>query len=738
MSRRLFNLSWVGFAAAIGLLCSCPMHAQEGLWPPQSQPQPSTPPASEPREAPREPSRPRAIAVEVPPPEPISPREALFLAIELRDIEAAREALRNGAEAEINLGNPSPLATAALHDDVRMVALLLSFGGNPGTTKDSPLEEAVRHENVRIVELLLRSGARVPAAGSGVEMFRLAQRGSKAQELSKALLDSGGNPDLCLIAATRSANLDLMRFCLSRSADVGALPEDLNILSVALASEDAGFVGQVLGYGLEDRVLAGALRPAITVGNMDVVQRAVTAGAKPAFGDVEAAVESGGAEIGLFLLDQTAPKDSSVLAGGDVRSLIQRTDDLGLSELSSALRRKAGLSTWSLERLLPFLVGVALVLALVTLVGRNLGRSTAPKVSISGVGPSTGRRRPDASRPSAPAPVAAGSQQSVPTDQPQQSAAPRADLAPAFEPLSPAADEMAAPAPAPQPSAVAAASVPLAEVLAAQEVAPIPAQSAPAPTAQPAGPALAPPAPVEPPPASPAPQPAAQAVPQPAAPAMPAAAAVSAPPAGEGAWEVAPDLAVPSSTANAPVAVVPQATPGFEVKMPEVDLSHSADRVFAAARQAAAAPSNQPQNAGRRNVALVAPSRVTLLHPCPVPGSLRPEQLAMAERLVPSTMPRNVSVIAYNELEAVKSDISQAIPFFQLLSMLGYLGHAVWIFEGHVSAMAAGCQDADILIVDDGMMRFLPGNWRSVASRVMRGQDFYVFERQTGNLRRLK
>ena len=51
--------------------------------------------------------------------------------------------------------------------------------------------------------------------------------------------------------------------------------------------------------------------------------------------------------------------------------------------------------------------------------------------------------------------------------------------------------------------------------------------------------------------------------------------------------------------------------------------------------------------------------------------------------------------------------------------------------------MTAGCRDADVLIVDDGMIRYLPGNWRSVASRVMRGDDVIVFERATGALRRL-
>ncbi len=205
------------------------------------------------------------------------------------------------------------------------------------------------------------------------------------------------------------------------------------------------------------------------------------------------------------------------------------------------------------------------------------------------------------------------------------------------------------------------------------------------------------------------------------------------------AWQVAADLSAPAALAPpGPVVVAPQDQPSLEVRMPEVDLSHPADRVFAAVRQAAASASQQPESIGRRHVALVTPSRVTMLHPCPPPGTLALEQSTLAESLVPSGTPRNIAVIAYNELDAAKTNVSLVIPFFDLLRIFGYLGHAVWIFEGHVSAMAAGSQDADVLIVDDGMMRHLPGNWRSVAMRVMRGSDIYAFERRSGNLRRLK
>ena len=116
--------------------------------------------------------------------------------------------------------------------------------------------------------------------------------------------------------------------------------------------------------------------------------------------------------------------------------------------------------------------------------------------------------------------------------------------------------------------------------------------------------------------------------------------------------------------------------------------------------QAASGEAVRPDATDRRHIVLVTPARVTLLRPCPAPGSLAAGELAAAASIAPAGAPRNVAVIAYNEVYAVRGDIAAAIPFFDLLTGLGYLGHAVWIFEGHVSAMAAGCQDADVLIVN--------------------------------------
>ena len=46
------------------------------------------------------------------------------------------------------------------------------------------------------------------------------------------------------------------------------------------------------------------------------------------------------------------------------------------------------------------------------------------------------------------------------------------------------------------------------------------------------------------------------------------------------------------------------------------------------------------------------------------------------------------------------SAVSKEIPFFGLLNGLVYVGHSVWLFDGRVSELEAGCREADVLIVN--------------------------------------
>lgn len=71
------------------------------------------------------------------------------------------------------------------------------------------------------------------------------------------------------------------------------------------------------------------------------------------------------------------------------------------------------------------------------------------------------------------------------------------------------------------------------------------------------------------------------------------------------------------------------------------------------------------------------------------------------------------------------------------LLAFAYIGHAVWVFEGHFSALAAGCRDADLLLVDGGLVPFLQPDWIKVVSPVMRNPEIYVHDRATYALKKV-
>ena len=172
----------------------------------------------------------------------------------------------------------------------------------------------------------------------------------------------------------------------------------------------------------------------------------------------------------------------------------------------------------------------------------------------------------------------------------------------------------------------------------------------------------------------------------------------------------------------------------YEPCMPEVDERPDIEEIFDQARRAAAgevAPSGERSG---RHVVLVTPGRMIMRQPCPAPGSMPGSQVAPIERMISPQVKRNVAVIAYTELEAVMTDISRTIPFLGLLTGFAYVGHCVWIFEGHSSALAAGCRQADVLIVDGGMVPYLMEDWTVVVSKVMRKAEIYVHERRTFSL----
>jgi hypothetical protein len=176
----------------------------------------------------------------------------------------------------------------------------------------------------------------------------------------------------------------------------------------------------------------------------------------------------------------------------------------------------------------------------------------------------------------------------------------------------------------------------------------------------------------------------------------------------------------------------------YQPHMPQVDALEKLDDIFAEARKAARGEI-RPPGAGpdERFYVVVTPGRMVMYKPCPLPGSMSPDQVAPIERLLPPVVKRNIAVIANTEVQTVTKEISRAIPFVGMLMGFAYIGHAVWIFEGHPTSLQAGCREADLLIVDGGMTPFLSKDWIQAALSTMGDKEIYVHNRMTFKLNRV-
>ncbi len=183
-----------------------------------------------------------------------------------------------------------------------------------------------------------------------------------------------------------------------------------------------------------------------------------------------------------------------------------------------------------------------------------------------------------------------------------------------------------------------------------------------------------------------------------------------------------------------------QDTVDFSPRMPEVDVPSDLEDRFARARRIASGDESVPDPAGppqgRRRLVIVTPGRMCMLHKCPAPGSMQASAVTAIEQIAPSSKPLSIAVIAFTELRALRAGLAKAIPFAGYLLGLAYVGHAVVVFEGHPSALRAGCRDADLVIVDEAMIPVLQGAWLSVAWSVTRAPQALVFGRN-GSLKRL-
>jgi hypothetical protein len=139
---------------------------------------------------------------------------------------------------------------------------------------------------------------------------------------------------------------------------------------------------------------------------------------------------------------------------------------------------------------------------------------------------------------------------------------------------------------------------------------------------------------------------------------------------------------------------------------------------------------------GNRGISLVRADQTHYVLPAPPPGTINEQMVAGVKSVVSSEQPRNIAAIAAADALAGDpsrppqvTDVARHVPFFGLLVGLAYVGHPVWIFEAQPSMMPAGCEEADILILDSNAIATLPPGWAVDAGAVMRNPNILMFDR---------
>jgi len=188
----------------------------------------------------------------------------------------------------------------------------------------------------------------------------------------------------------------------------------------------------------------------------------------------------------------------------------------------------------------------------------------------------------------------------------------------------------------------------------------------------------------------------------------------------------------------------------FEPHLLGVELLSDMDGLFGAARRLSAtgeyplgagelpaeAAAELEKHKGERSVVIVTPGRLLMPVPAPEPGAVNPSSVEAVRKLLPPDPPLVVTAVSYTHLGALLADKTRAIPFLGFLVGFASIGHTVVVFEGHPSAFESGVRGSDVLLVDSGMLPFLPDGWAEAAFAVMRpGARVLIHDRPTFTLK---
>ena len=190
---------------------------------------------------------------------------------------------------------------------------------------------------------------------------------------------------------------------------------------------------------------------------------------------------------------------------------------------------------------------------------------------------------------------------------------------------------------------------------------------------------------------------------------------------------------------NSKIVKFPRPESIFEAHMPVVAQLPNMESVFASARLCSIPndPTSKDHREARQAV-IVLPDRRLLILPMFDPKQVSIDPRQQAKSVLRSDRPLHISVIActgfkglVQDEEVTVSAMIRSIPFLSFLASYAYVGHTVVVFEGHYSALEAGIRNADLLIVDSGMLPFLQMDWATVAFRVTRANArIFVHDRE--------
>ena len=174
----------------------------------------------------------------------------------------------------------------------------------------------------------------------------------------------------------------------------------------------------------------------------------------------------------------------------------------------------------------------------------------------------------------------------------------------------------------------------------------------------------------------------------------------------------------------------------FIPKMPEVQRLPDPAAVFAKARVQIANPSKvQGLQPNQRCLGIVTPGRMVMIVPSPKPDTIAPQHCLPLRRLAGTDQPLNVVAIGFNDLKALMANQVKAIPLLPTLLGLAYLGHSVFVFEGHSSVLEHALAKCDLLLIDSAMLPLLDSDWAIRAWAAMNpGARIVVHQRKSNAL----